>query len=185
MRFLWLVVATIGVLALVGCGGSAPETPSDTLAPASAPEVAVEDVLLESGDLPEGYAAGERPTGEYVGSMWESIARPDARHEQWIAAGGENQGAAQVFLYEAEGDVELAYSQMEALLTRQADEAPHGISDIGEQSLASPVGTGTMDLTFRRCHAAVYIRLGGLPNISDLVRYARRLDERLTPAVCD
>ncbi len=186
MRVLWLVIATVGVLTLVGCGGSAPETPSDTIAPASAPEVAVEDVLLESGDLPEGFAKGERPAGEYVGSMWENIARPDARHEQWIALNGENRGSTQVFLYGAEVDARFAYGQVEALVTQESTgQAPQPIEELGEQAALGTGTFGNTDLAFRRCNATVYIRLSGLPNISDLVRYARRLDERLTPVVCD
>lgn len=152
--------------------------PAPTPAPLSVDTLA--PLLLQDGDLPQGYSPGER-LDQPVPMLLE-VVRPDLVVLQRISTEGTNAGYAQVNVYGSEADAQLAYDQMATILAGHEGSGTQAVSDLGDGSIT---GVGMLpEVAFRRCHAVAYVLLGELPNIADLVNYARRLDARLAAVAC-
>lgn len=173
--------------------------------PAPADELAaidLEPLLYEPGDLPEAYSKWQVSSG--INRLFRDAPQPAGTLNIALKRNDVQAAVTSVLLYP---DVEQRDAAYELAVSRRT-EATHAIgpagrmdfptpeargSDLGERSaifLGSGFGTGEQaEVAFTRCGAVVWVHVyGGQQGerIGDLAtRYARRLDSRLAPVVCE
>ncbi len=145
-------------------------SPNDTLGP----------LLLQTGDLPDGYVGGQ--ISNSLLPRFLNLPRPNYVIMQEIDKGGEMAGNISLMLYL--NGVEGAYQGDIADFTAERK----SIDGIGEEAAFIGMGrtgsTNAGDLAFKRCSALAHIYLSNTSDEAVFVNYARRLDARLTPALC-
>lgn len=186
-----LCLVLVGGLLLMGNNGSgqlfAPKlTPTKTsplLTSGQITALPLEALLIQAGDFPSAYKIGdasnvipERYKDNPVAQKQISVGL--TRNDSW-------QGDVSIFLYEKQTDIDKSYGQ----------ESAHSedISGLGEKSnlivFSVPYSGGVLDglnLVFIRCSAVVHMRIlvEGITK-DDIIAYAKRLDKRLAPSVCN
>lgn len=155
----------------------------------------LESLLFQPGDLPDGTTAAHSDNPSPIN--FED--NPPAATIVGLTFATENWGAGSVsvLLYTSGADVSSAFTRLTESVLR--DEASAGAKPqpkpaIGEQARAaqltlasSTYGKDTVSVvTFTRCRALVDIRLNGRAGmtIETALAYAKALDTRLTPKVC-
>lgn len=175
MKYLLAVLMVV----LVGCGSSTQPTaiPSSTAVPLS--QINLEPLLVQSGDLPAGLS------GSQVRDEAPEMFRDMPKYENVIYQRFENKGQVvggiTVFLYASGNDINSAYSSIE----KGIGSGTEPLSDIGEKGIVAELSlldNTSTDILFVRCQAVVHIRMPG--DKTDSTPYARRLDKRITPVVC-
>lgn len=184
---LWLGLTMI-VLGLAACSASATPTPI----PLS--QVNLEPILILPGDLPAGLSGAQ--VRDSLPEMFGNLPEASNQIYQQFQRQGEAAGGVAATLYESDSDRDVAYT----LLLKGFGDTSSGsitkteriaVSNVGERAEAVTL-QGSMlgivldfaDLAFVRCGAVVHIRFGGSADLTEIVSYARRLDERLTTLVC-
>lgn len=171
---------------ILGCGGGQlwGEPTSKLLTSAQISEVKLELLSFQAGDLPAKYEIAVPTTT--IPERFKDFPVAQNQISVEITLFGSWAGNATIFLYERQADIDKAFQ----LSSGTANET---ISGLGEKSVFAafsiPYGTegGTIDganVLFVRCSAVVEIRLI-TENNEDVIAYAKRLDERLMPAVCN
>lgn len=167
----------IAALLLGACGASAPPAslpiPLPTAVPLSA--VDLEPLLIQSGDLPSGLGAAQ--VSDTPPKMFASLPKAIRAIDQRIQRAGATAGGITVLLYD---DPTPGYQAL--IATMGATDAVA----VGEQSRitrASDLLPG-FDVALVRCHAVVYVRMTGDVSAENVLAYAKRLDARLSNAVC-
>jgi hypothetical protein len=164
----------------------------------SASDIDLESVLIQPGDFPLGYAAGE------TGTEWENWVTSLGTKQQYQVIeddNGQTTGVVQVFLYESPEQAEHAYTlAVKNKLANMTDGDPEILSRIGEQGAGEGFSVATIatyDFVFLRCSTVAYTKMtaddfieGNLDeeDLQDLrevaLSYAEKLDVRLTEMSC-
>lgn len=166
--------------------------PTATPTPIPLDELDFSSILVQPNDLPEGYVGGQVTDGIpiYIDVRYKL---PYQIHQEF-EKNNENAGDVTVMIFN-HNDIGnavfgIAYDMYGAGEVEHVEEGMLLSKDLhsSENRVNSPVNppaklTG-MDLMFSRCDTVVYIRILDLENQDDIVSYAQRLDERLTPLVC-
>jgi len=165
----YVVLLALLATLLVSCGGNPKATQ-------------IEPLLIQSTDAPAGDTIGPVQTSAQSMLMYFDLpANKEMRHQE-IFKNGKRDGWATVFLYPSATDQEKVYSTFVQGLGSDA----HPIDGLGERAMGTEFVPGDAgydpDITFVRCGAIVFIRMS-VPT-ADVVAYAKRLDQRLTPVLC-
>ena len=167
-------------------------TPTPTPIPLS--ELRLEPLLIQPGDLPAGFSVAQ--VKDVAPSMFDDLPSAENTIDQRFERGGDTAGGVTVFLYDSTSEIEEAYA---LLMSIEADYVAlltggmnvQTVTGVGEQAIVSvlslSVGGFTLessDLAFIRCNAVVHIRMAGVVDIDTIKAYAKRLDSRLEPVVC-
>jgi hypothetical protein len=157
-------------------------TPNPSPTPIPLSKESVVPVLIQSGDLPAGFSGaqfreeplfihGKLPVAKLIIS-------------QQFAKGDNDGGGVTVYIYQQSTDVQKTYEVISDGLPDLTDsDLAAGEKSSGESTLVP----GLIDSTafaFIRCSAAVYIQMDGVHNLSAIVPYAKNIDKRLTPLIC-
>jgi hypothetical protein len=161
-----ILIATM--LLLAGCGGQAPAFDKS--------------LLFQSGDLPASFTPGETTTPP---KMFQNV--PDAEDEiyQPFEVNGHPSGGVTIFLYKTNSEADNAYG----IILEGLGDYREPIQDIGENSeFAQAQGFPVVDLAFERCTAVIHIRysddLSNADLLANIIAYAKKLDSRITSALC-
>jgi len=173
-----------------------PPTPTDTptATPIPLSELDLEPLLIQPGDLPAGFSGAQ--IKDVAPSMFDDLPAAENTIDQRFERGGDTAGGVTVFLYGSTSKIEEAYALLMsieadyvALLTD--DMNVQTVTGVGEQAIVSVVSLSmggftleSSDLDFVRCSAVVHIRMVGVADIDTIRAYAKRLDKRLEPVVC-
>ena len=155
-------------------------------------ELNLESLLIQSGDLPAGFEAGQ--VKDRAPAMFDNTPQPVQAIDQRFTREGEDRGGVVVLLYSASTDSDLAYTLVIDSMGDSVQEIDVGerASVISEVIEILGVNTGYAELAFQRCGAVVHVRFvknavfEAQARISDDVisAYTRRLDERLEKELC-
>lgn len=144
-------------------------------------------LLIQEGDLPEGFIKGAITTQEPFYYQWVQ-----AKEQQILTVDGTQIGNVNVYLFASvseQSEMYSVYSQVES----QEGIIPYKATGIGDQGDSStPIfGTGDckINVLFERCTAIVVFELFApcvdKPyNFDLIVEHAKRLDEDLKPIAC-
>lgn len=181
-----LLALTMTVLWLAACSATPTQIPLS--------EINLEPILILPGDLPAGFSGAQ--VRDSLPEMFGNLPEASNQTYQQFQRQGEAAGGVAVTLYESDSDRDVAYT---LLLKGFGDSSSDSmtkterivVSNVGERAEAVTL-QGSMlgivldfaDLAFVRCGAVVHIRFGGSAGLTEIVSYARRLDERLTALVC-
>lgn len=153
------------------------QIPVSTATPAAVSSLDLSSVILSEGDLPAGYAAAEINTN--LGDLADAAPSPDAFFSQELSYNQQSGGSITLLLYEEETRIPQAYGLLAAAMPGEKREL-----DIGEIGTVANISPDTVMLTFMRCHAVITIQLNGAAGEEELLSYATRLDQRVSPLVC-
>lgn len=148
-----------------------------TATPAPVSSLDLSSVILSEGDLPSGYAAAEINLD--LGEMVDVAPSPDAFFSQDLAYNQQGSGFITLLLYEEETRIPQAYSLLADAMPGEKREL-----DIGEIGTVANISPDAVMLTFMRCHAVITIQLSGAAGEEELLSYAARLDQRISPLIC-
>lgn len=158
------------------------DTPTPTRIPLSS--IDLEPLFIQSGDLPGHLRAGQISDLLMTQSIrLENLEAPanflnqKFEHEQSRRVGG----SVIVYLYEDASEASKAYTQVKSGFS------PGGFGsevqvDVGENSYGY-WSTPQRHTIYTRCNAFVYVWMVDASE-SEILAYARRLDERLSPFIC-
>jgi hypothetical protein len=208
----WLVPAILSVI-LMACAAPDAADPAPVVIgtePAPAEQLTALDLpslAFERDDLPAGYAIARMSVNPAPELRDAPPPLGTLRFE--IQFNGLSDGSAAIALYPTRDERDAAYESVVARVSSDASQQdappnapapPDVAAGIGEhqhvirQVLYPPSGailTRTRGVVFARCGTVVLLRLGAGSHDFDqpdaeppVIRYARRLDERLTPLVC-
>ncbi len=175
-----------------------PVPPSPTNTPTATPiplsELDLEPLLIQPGDLPAGFSGAQ--VKDVAPNMFDDLSAAENTIDQRFERGGDTAGGVTVFLYDSTSEIEEAYA---LLMSIEADYVVlltggmniQTVTGVGEQAIVSVLSFSvggfaleSSDLAFIRCNAVVHIRMAGVVDIDTIKAYAKRLDSRLEPVVC-
>jgi hypothetical protein len=166
----WLVLIA---LLLVSC-----RTSRSTTTPTQVPlaDLELEAILINPGDLPMGYVAGQ--VQDSLPGMFDGIPQPVNQIYQQIDQNNTSGsgGGVSVIVYDSAADSTEAYDTI--LLGMGSSGQNTAIENLGEKANKS----GWI-LLFLRCYTIVYFRMVGT-NYDQYLSYGQKLDKRLIPLVC-
>ena len=168
-----LIVVGVLIVFLTACGG------------VPLPEVELEPLLVQPGDLPSGLAASH--IRDEAPEMFTAVPEPQKAVNQQFERNGETQGGVTVLLYDTHEDVDEAYNIIAQGMPETRAYVPGvGAAAVGGNLMVNPLGVQfvSVELVFVRCHAIVHIRITGTHRLDDASAYAKRLDKRLQEKVC-
>lgn len=139
----------------------------------------IEPLLVQDGDLPAGYVAGQ-VSSDYP-PMFYGIPRPDRTVSRELGLNGRGAGLVTVLLYERPDQLEAAYQFLLGGFGPNAE----AVLETGERAQAVDSSGNWVDLVFVRCRAVVHIRLTQRADVPVARDYAQRLDARLQPLICN
>src|SRR5581483_6727864 len=180
-----VTIILIGCLFLIGHGCRTHRNTD------SAPKV--EDLLVEQGDLPDGFSGGQ--IADTRPKMFDKLPYGEKEVHQKFQRSQEAAGGVSIFIYKAQGDLERANNQVvtgfgQAMDSYGVKSERHVLSNVGEKAEGTFAIYTTMqsrftngEVAFVRCGALVHIRLSDTP-WDQITTYANRLDERLRPRLC-
>jgi hypothetical protein len=151
------------------------------------PEIDLESILIQPGDLPAGYSGAQ--IREQAPEMFSKLPRADVSIYQQLAKNGDAAGGITVFLYSQSEHVSKAYSLIVSGFGTSEDNSlfkkvTQPLPGIGEECTATsmeakqPYIQNACDLAFVRSSAVVHIRMSNATE-ADIASYAKRLDKRL------
>jgi len=165
-------------------------TPTPTPIPLS--ELRLEPLLIQPGDLPAGFSGAQ--VKDVAPSLFDDLPTAENTIDQRFERGGDTAGGVTVFLYDSTSEIEEAYA---LIMSIEADSSIMGgmnvqaVAGVGEQAIVSVLSLSvwgftleSSDLAFIRCNAVVHIGMVGVVDIDTIKAYAKRLDSRLEPVVC-
>jgi hypothetical protein len=175
-------------LTLAACGGTtapaAPAVPAATVVPLD--QLDLESLLVQSGDLPAGISGAQ--VRDSAPKMFDGMPKALKTTYQQFAQGAKQVGGVAVFLYDNDADRDSAYQFVAKGMGTSLDT----LTDTGEKAIATKTDKNDplaalnfTDVLFQRCAAVAHIRLSG-ENLDQTAAtaYAKRLDKRLSGAVC-
>lgn len=151
--------------------------PTATQIPFSA--LNLEPILITTGDLPPGYEASQ--IRNELSDLSKASPTPDYFVSQSISYNGNFGGTIDVLIYEDSVKTQSAYQVISNNMP--GDSTNIEVGDGGQISSTSFI-VSTVSLSFIRCHAVVSVQFMETTQKDDVVSYAKRLDERLKPLVC-
>lgn len=167
-------------------------TPSETPVPLS--QLNLENLLIQDGDLPPifvGQQVVSRPPVD-IGS----VPPADLAINREFRAGEFGSDGVTILLYESLDDLERAYDIVAGVIAEKTPARP--LSQVGEKAVVTERTIGesllllgmssatSAKVVFIRCHAVVYIDLfASVADAEMAAEYARRIDQRLDPLVCN
>lgn len=202
-----LCISTLAILVLAACSSSESsiqtaiaktEQAQPVAAPSESPiplsQINLENLLLQDGDLPTVFVGQQvisRPPVD-IGS----VPSPDQAINRAFRAGDFASDGVTILLYESAFDLERAYDIVVGIISESAQ--PRALAQVGESAVLTeetsdpslmlvgiPPATSAK-VVFIRCHALVYIDLFASEADANVAAdYARRIDQRLQPVVCN
>lgn len=194
------ITISILLLLLVGCAGnptplpatSAPTaTPAPTTTPTPTPTPAptptpvplaaldLAALIVQPGDLPAGYTAAQ--LREEAPGMYRDVPPAAKTYYQQFAYNDAPARGVAIFLYPSADDRETAYT---LILDSMIDPPPNTIGEKSAGSADNLMGTKITEIIFIRCIGVIHISFSGLQDLDAAEAYAKRLDERLSPLLC-
>ncbi len=161
--------------------------PTATVEPMSVlmSEVDLGPLLVVDGDLPEHLDGELVEYDETFRFDRDDVAPADGLTSQAfynLETEGPGGGVA-VYVYEDETAAGQTYIAISTGMRGLLDEFWEDRDDVGQEARLENNGNDNLHLAFLRCHAFVEVFMQTARE-SDIVVYAQRLDERLTPVVC-
>lgn len=142
-------------------------------------------MLIVEGDLPDSldgeaieYGATFRFDRDQVAPADNLVSQRFYDLEAERASGG-----VAVYVYEDATAAGQTFGAISADMTGVAGQFSESRNDVGERARLENEGNDNLHLAFVRCHAFVEVFMQTARE-SDIISYAQRLDERLTPVVC-
>lgn len=161
--------------------------PTATAAPTSAPlgEIDLGPLLIVEGDLPENLDGELVQYGETFRFDREEVVAPDNLvSQQFYDTETERVGGGvAVYVYEDETAASQTFGAIAGEMSGLAGQFSEFRDDVGERARLENDGNDNLHLAWLRCHAFVEVFMQ-TPREFDIVNFAQRLDERLTPVVC-
>lgn len=149
-------------------------------------KVDVSPILIQEGDLPSGFTAGNIKEIEPDYFQWDQ-----AKKQEILASDGTTIGTVSAFLFASDDDQSEMYSMYRQVESREGI-IPYEVSGIGDCETCKPIFSISgcdIRVVFTRCTAVGVIELdAGCSqreyNFDDLVTHAKRLDESLKSIAC-
>jgi hypothetical protein len=157
---------------------------SSTSVPLS--DVNLDDILLNPGDLPPEYIGQQ--ISHNPPAIFESVQEVVQVVQQPFEVGKYPSDGITIFLFSSPTDLDSAYKRVTEIISIGALEP---LSEVGEKAVIQEEGQGvflvtSVQVVFIRCHALVYIQLFASDATTDLATsYAKKVDKRISPLVCD
>jgi hypothetical protein len=161
-------------------------TPEPTATRIPLAELPLEGILLASGDLPPGIEGAQVVDGLPEG--FANIPEPDRAITQYFQKDGLLAGGVNIAVYTSDRFSTTAWN----MLSSRSEFSP--VSDVGEQAAAWETSSDLVSgaaLVFVRCGAVTQVSfavIGSSPldrvTTEHVTAYARRLDKRLQPLLC-
>lgn len=164
----WIVLAFVAAL-LISCGGNSKASQ-------------IESLLIQPADIPAGDTAGSVQTSATSMLMYFDLPPNKEMRHQEVLRDGKRDGWTTVFLYPSAADQDAVYRKFVEGLGTDA----HSIAGLGEKAMGTDYVPGDdgfdPDITFVRCGAVVFVRVTTPTQAA--IDYAKRLDQRITPVLC-
>lgn len=165
-------------------------TPFSTLTQNQVAELNLESVLIQPGDLPEGYTGGQVSDTHPI--YLDVRATPVNQIYQEFDNNNVNAGGVTVIVLNDNSwmgntlfsiGFDLGFSELVDINgeTMYLTEDLLSSATFSGNSKAEISG---MDGYFKRCNTIVYIRMTGTVDRDSITSYAEKLDKRLTPLIC-
>jgi hypothetical protein len=152
---------------------------------------ALSPLLIQSGDLPAGYAPSQVRDLVPTNRLVKGLPAHQSEIYQEIERNGKHGGEVFVLLF---ADADEAAIAFEAFLeddiasaNRLEVKAPTETDLYGERAYIWDVYSlfgAFVHASFQRCQAVAFVELGDTSNDDSVIAYARVLDQRLEPVVC-
>jgi hypothetical protein len=193
----WIVLCSMSLLLAACTSPDVVQNPTPVAgSPAPAAAMTLEQVVFQPGDLPADFAAGRistNPPNEFRDAPPAAeVARVSLNFQ------GLNSGDATVLRYESTEARDQAFEQVAAAKQQVQPQAAPPPEPVGERALLVPGGliqgvnnntymSNSTEILFARCGVLALVRLNlEMPERDELVtNYARQLDGRLAPLVCE
>lgn len=142
-------------------------------------------LLIVEGDLPDNLDGELVETGETFRFDREDVAPADNLVSQAFYDTEDERpaGGVAVYVYEDATAASQTYGEIVVDMTGLGGYFSEYLDNVGERAKLEDNGNGNRHLAFLRCHAFVEVFMATEREF-DIVNYAQRLDERLTPVVC-
>ena len=149
----------------------------------------IASVLVESGDIPIGFYAGEITqikSSDFPDNYYKFVK---AEKQTILTKNGNRIGEVVIYLFESKKERDKLFEFL-SLVESQEGIIPHKVTGIGECESCSPFATDyDMVFVFTRCASLAYIRVDleylQKGYIFDyLVAHAKRIDEQLKQVAC-
>lgn len=156
-------------------------TPEPTATPTPIPiaDLDLSPLIIQAGDLPAGFTAAQ--LRDAAPDMYRDLPVAENTIYQQLAYNDALARGVAIFLYPNSEDRETAYT-----LIADGMIDPSSIA-FGEKAAAFSANIGGVKMTevvFIRCIAVVHISFSNLQDLDAVTAYAKRLDERLAPLIC-
>ncbi len=201
------IVSVIGGLfLLIGCATpqiASPGTPTVLPTPLSSVQPTpttisltaadLEPLLVQPGDLPGGRVGGQ--VRDTIPAIIENLPSSQQTILQTFEQAGRVDGWVGVRLYQKTTNADAAYQEVVQQMplypsATNTKRTLKTVDTLGEQATAAPppdIATTATYLTFVRCHAFIVMTFSDDvpdPEATAAIAYAKRLDKRIQPVVC-
>lgn len=188
------ILASIILVALPACGQAEVQLPTAIYRPTSitmptadiSPEdLAMIDLLIQEGDLPDGWTRGDK-MDEAPGTFANIIGTQNVIAQGFDKPGGDTVGFVTVLFFDNVVSRDIGYDDIVDMFKLDAFEL-FRLDNLGEKATASKFLSQTfvgVELVFARCTADVYILIFSQRDLNVITRYAKRLDDRLQDVIC-
>ncbi len=163
-----------------------PPIPTAVPSPQPLAKIAIENALVQPGDLPDEFTAGDIQSAMLDGLKMKDMVFPDWTIERTLIWNGKPTSTSFVRLYHY-ADASAALAMYSWFQSRADSQRPNvALPDIGGQArLYVPISaTDDWALFFATCRAAVEIRMEQTAERAVVLNYAQRLAQRLLAAEC-
>jgi hypothetical protein len=159
-------------------------TPAMTLTLIPLVSIDLSTLLIQSGDLPEGYSAGKLE--ENTSQMFQDLPKPDQLVGQQMNYADKQYGEVFVFIYSSPDDLQKAYETLFSDLKANSMTLV-GIGQSGfyvmQTLTVSGVQQTSVEIVFSDCKVLVDVLFGSI-DLQSASSYAKNLDQRLNPILC-
>ena len=165
-----------------------PQPTTNTISNPSTVETTNETLTFSSGDLPQGWTAGEvfhDPPVDYTGPT------PSTVLSHFLIEPGQQLGSGRIVLltFNTMRDAESAYQERVKLIQRTVDRVVvFRKPQLGDQSFLAPGQVSPFisnKLVFIQCKTVVAISLGSDAEADMVINYAKRVNERIRVGSCE
>ena len=146
----------------------------------------IEPLLIQEGDLPQGYSAGSSTQKVPTYYLKLFISEPDYFIRMQIQRASNSAGQVDVLYYASKGSAKFAFDDIKGDMQGASE-----LNGVGETAIIETLSKeqetvqDSVGIVFIQCHATVHFSIQGTTDEQIAISYVKKLSERLQPVVCD